>query len=80
MKLIGLAIVGFLAFAAGEAAAAPCGLMDCHYNKTCQQLRAAGQCEKAMAAGGTHVTASERNSYGNVRRGCTGILRARGAC
>jgi hypothetical protein len=46
--------------------------MDCHNNKTCQQLRAAGHCEKAKAAGGTHAAVSHQNRYGNMRRSSCG--------
>jgi putative ABC transport system substrate-binding protein len=50
VKTAGLAVAVFLAFATTEATAL-CGPLNCHYNKTCQQLRAAGHCAQAMAAG-----------------------------
>ena len=80
MKSVGLAVIVFLAFAATEATAL-CGPMNCHNNKTCQQLRAAGHCAQAMAAGGTHAAVSDRNTYGNMRRTSCGTAgKMRGTC
>jgi hypothetical protein len=80
MKTAGLAIAVFLAFATTEATAL-CGPLNCHYNKTCQQLRAAGHCAQAMAAGGTHARVSDLNRYGNMRRtNCGSAGKMRGTC
>lgn len=58
-----LLVIAVLAITANEAAAA-CGGMVCNNNPTCQQLRNAGKCDVARAAGGAAGSAA-RVSSGN---------------